>query len=78
MSRKSFQSICDLAGYDDTANNLSSDQESAVYWAESHINRLERAVSVLTGSNPEWRDNVSTVDAGIIERVFCEINKRTM
>lgn len=75
MSKKDFYKACYLVGVDDTMNNLKLYQEYGLAWAESYIQSLERAVSVLAGSNPEWRENISTVDAKIIERIFCEMNK---
>lgn len=75
MSKKDFYKACDLIDVDDTMNNLNLYQERGLGWADRHIQALERAVSVLTGSNPEWRENISAVDAEIIDKIFCEMNK---
>lgn len=38
------------------------------------IEGLERAISVLTGSNPEWKKNVSKGDAEIVETIIKRLN----
>lgn len=38
------------------------------------IQELERAVSVLTGSNPDWRYNVSNGDVTIIDKILEKLN----
>lgn len=42
-------------------------------WAS--IQRLERAVSVLTGSNPQWRVNVSKGDAQLIDMLLATLTR---
>ena len=39
------------------------------------IEGLERAISVLTGSNPEWKKNVSKGDTEIVETIIERLNR---